>query len=107
MEINIPQLISAIGTIGALIFGIVALVRNGKADNTEDTTKKAEMIVELRTIKQTVTDIKEEQRTSNELYRQLAERMVIVEQSAKSSHKRIDTLEQRLNISSHEERERQ
>ena len=68
--------------------------RNDKKDTQEETERRAEndtmVVVKLENIADDIKDIKRESRENREEMKQLRERVVIVEQSLKSYHKRLD-----------------
>lgn len=78
----------------AIFFGICSKQRNDKKDTQEETERRAEndtmVVVKLENIADDIKDIKRESRENREEMKQLRERVVIVEQSLKSYHKRLD-----------------
>ena len=80
MTIEVSLLISGVSVAFAIFFGICSKQRNDKKDTQEETERRAEndtmVVVKLENI---ADDMK-----------QLRERVVIVEQSLKSYHKRLD-----------------
>lgn len=68
--------------------------RNDKKDTQEETERRAEndtmVVVKLENIADDIKDIKRESRENREEMKQLRERVVIVKQSLKSYHKRLD-----------------
>ena len=72
-------ILSACGTICAIIFGYIAYKRNGRSDN-----------------KSGVDDIKRKQEKQDDQIGKVVERLSSVESSAKQAHHRIDTIEQQL-----------
>lgn len=94
---DIAVIVSVIGGAAGVIFGIVTLFRNKKQDDEAGGKQQGIVLTELGYIKSSVDDVKKKQdrldaQTVNFL-RELSE----VKESAKSAHKRIDTLEERLN----------
>lgn len=67
---------------------------NSAKDTQEETERRAEndtmVVVKLENIADDIKDIKRESRENREEMKQLRERVVIVEQSLKSYHKRLD-----------------
>ena len=82
-------ILSACGTICAIIFGYIAYKRNGRSDNKDEGKKDGVVLTELGYIKSGVDDIKRKQEKQDE-------RLSSVESSAKQAHHRIDTIEQQL-----------
>ena len=89
---NITTLVGIAGVI-CTIFGTVLGYRNGvrKEGNAEGTLQS-----DIGYIKANLDDIKTEQRRFNILHYELSERVGRVEESAKSAHHRIDTLEAQM-----------
>lgn len=85
-------LISAAGTIIAIIAAIIAMVRNGKKDTQDDSALDAEMRTRLVYISAGVDEIKVEQRAMRSDVSELATRVTRVEESAKQAHKRLDSI---------------
>lgn len=91
---HISLLISGVSVAFAIFFGICSKQRNDKKDTQEETERRAEndtmVVVKLENIADDIKDIKRESRENREEMKQLRERVVIVEQSLKSYHKRLD-----------------
>lgn len=83
------QLTQIISIISCLI-ALVALWRNLKADNNANVGQMTEIAIKLENISNNTLEIKNEVRTVKQDIEKLRERVIIVEQSAKSAHKRID-----------------
>lgn len=94
MTIEVSLLISGVSVAFAIFFGICSKQRNDKKDTQEETERRAEndtmVVVKLENIADDIKDIKRESRDNREEMKQLRERVVIVEQSLKSYHKRLD-----------------
>ena len=92
--IEVSLLISGVSVAFAIFFGICSKQRNDKKDTQEETERRAEndtmVVVKLENIADDIKDIKRESRENREEMKQLRERVVIVEQSLKSYHKRLD-----------------
>ena len=82
-----------VGTVAALVFGLMNISRNKKKDDSEEGWQGGTLFSELGYIKGGVDDIKRKQEKQDEHYLALVQRMSQVESSAKQAHKRIDTLE--------------
>jgi len=103
LTIELTILISGISVAFAVFFGISNIKRNRSSDErdrTEDERKDASqmttVIVKLENIGTTTTEIKCDLNTLKNDLRATSERLVRVEESTKSAHKRIDALEERL-----------
>ncbi|WP_050638821.1 MULTISPECIES: hypothetical protein [Clostridia] len=90
MTIELALIISIVSTSFAVFFGI----KNTKRADTSDAEKKAvesaTINVKLDTIAGDVRDIKYDMTAVKKDVQGLTERMIIVEQSTKSAHHRID-----------------
>lgn len=82
-------ILSACGTICAIIFGYIAYKRNDKSDNKDEGKKDGVVLTELGYIKR-------KQEKQDDQIGKVVERLSSVESSAKQAHHRIDTIEQQL-----------
>lgn len=94
---NILSLISLLGGIAGISFGLITFFRNKKSDDTTDGKKDGIVLTELGYIKSGVDDIKRKQEKQDEQNLVFVSRLTAVETSAKQAHKRLDTLECRVN----------
>jgi len=80
----------------SLLIAAFALWRNVKGDNKSEGAQVSEILVKMELVqsdlKEIKADFKAEIRTLKADQENLKERMVVVEQSVKSAHKRIDEL---------------
>ena len=94
MTIEVSLLLSGISVAFAVFFGITSKQRNEKKETQEETEQRTAndtmVMVKLETIADDLKDIKRESRENREEMKSLRERVVIVEQSLKSYHKRLD-----------------
>lgn len=94
MTIEVSLLLSGISVAFAVYFGIISKRRNDRKDTEQETEEKATnntmVMIKLENIQSDLKDIKRENRENREELQQLRERVVIVEQSLKSYHKRLD-----------------
>lgn len=92
--IELSLLLSGISVAFAIFFGISNKKRNDKKDAEQETEERATantlMMTKLENIADDLKDIKRESRENREEMKTLRERVVIVEQSLKSYHKRLD-----------------
>lgn len=92
--IEISLLLSGISVAFAVYFGITNKRRNEKQDAEHETqeraTTNAMVIAKLENIGDDVKDIKREHRETRAEVQTLRDRVVVVEQSLKSYHKRMD-----------------
>lgn len=76
----------------SILIAALALVRNFRGDAKNDAGQMTTVIIKLETIIDNVKDLKVETKDIKYDLEKMKERITIVEQSAKSAHKRIDTL---------------
>lgn len=93
MTLEIATAISIASVTFSILFGIANMKRNMKSDNEKDATQIATVIVKLDAIGGDVSSIKAEMARTNGEVRALMERVVVVEQSTKSLHKRVDDIQ--------------
>ncbi|WP_455438010.1 hypothetical protein [Hungatella hathewayi] len=95
MTIEIPIAISIV----AAIFSIYSVIKSAKRSDASEVEKKAvesaTINVKLDQIGADVRDIKYDITAVKKDVQGLTERMIIVEQSTKSAHKRLDSMEER------------
>lgn len=92
MTIEIALLISAASLGFGIYQGVSNLKRNKATDDKKDATEMTTVIVKLESIGTGVTEIKSDMRNIREDIQDLRERVVVVEQSTKSAHHRIDSI---------------
>ena len=85
--------ISAVSVSAAIYFGLKSSRRNDVKDIEEKATRDAVINVKLDDISSDVKDIKFDISATNKKVEEIDKRVVVVEQSAKSAHHRIDRLE--------------
>ena len=93
MTIEVALLISGVSLAFAIYQGVSNLKRNKANDDKKDATEMTTVIVKLESIGTGVTEIKSDMKNIRADLQELRERVVVVEQSTKSAHKRLDTLE--------------
>lgn len=93
MTIEVALLISGISLAFCIYQGIANLKRNKATDDKKDATEMTTVIVKLESIGTGVTEIKSDMKNIRQDLQDLRERVVVVEQSTKSAHHRINTLE--------------
>lgn len=82
----IPYIISSL----ALLFSAYQFVR---VTEKEDTGQITTVLIKLENITELVAEIRKDVRDDRAERQEMRDRLVAVEQSTKSAHKRIDTLE--------------
>lgn len=93
MTIEVALLISGVSLAFALYQGITNMKRNKTQDDKQDASQLTTVIVKLENIGEGVNEIKSDMKGVKEDVVELRERIVAVEQSAKSAHHRLDLLE--------------
>lgn len=84
--------LSVLSTVCAVIFGYAAFSRSRKKDEHEDYGSKAAMMSDIGYIKANTEEIKAEQKEQRKFNTEVVTRLTAVEESAKSAHKRLDSL---------------
>lgn len=97
MTIEVSIMISVVSVAFALYAGISNLKRNKAADDKNDATQMTTVIVKLESIGDGVSEIKNDMRNIRADVQNLHERVVAVEASTNSLHKRIDRVEGKEN----------
>jgi cell division protein FtsL len=90
MTIEVTVLISAVSVAFAIFFGLKSNRRNDVKEIEEKATRDATIIVKLDSISVDVKGIKDDMSNINKKVDEIDKRVVIVEQSTKSAHKRLD-----------------
>lgn len=93
MNIDISLLVAIVSTFSAVFFGAQALKRNRTTDDKADATQLATVIVKLDAVGTTVNEIKADMRTHKSEQQYLRDKIIAIESSVKSAHKRIDGLQ--------------
>ena len=97
MNLDVSQIIAIISTCFAAFFGLQALRRNRTTDDKADATQLATVIVKLDAVGTTVNEIKADMRNFKTEQQYLRDKIIAIESSLKSAHKRIDGLEDNSN----------
>lgn len=93
MQIDISTAIAVVSTAFAIFFGIRNLTRSKTTDDKADATQMATMIVKIDAVGTTVNEIKSDMREFKSEQQFLRDKIIEIEASVKSAHKRIDGLE--------------
>lgn len=86
-------ILSILSLIVAALVGFTNIKRNQSADNRQATAEMTTVIVKLDMINTSVTEIKADVRNQRAELQQLRDKVIAVEQSVKSAHHRLDTIE--------------
>ena len=92
MTMQITQITAIISVVIALTSIIISTWRNAKTENTANVGQMTEISIKLEGIKDNTLEIKNEIKAVKNDIEGIKERLVIVEQSTKSAHKRIDSI---------------
>ena len=92
MTIEVGLVIALIGLIVSVYFNITAANRAARCENKEDAASLTTVIVKLENIGSDVKEIKTDMSSLQAEMKNVMERLVVVEQSTKSAHKRIDEM---------------
>lgn len=102
MTIEIALLISLVSVSFAIFFGMKNAKRGDVKDIEQRVAERTETNMKLDEIGRNVQDIKYDITATKNEVKALGERIVSVEQSTKSLHHRVDTVESRLNMKKEE-----
>ena len=94
-ELATETIISLAVAILALIFTALSFRRTTNKDTSETATQRANMTADIKYIRSSIDDIKLENRAIQKDVSDLGKKVIEIEQSAKSAHKRLDDLMQK------------
>lgn len=94
---DIVSIISIIAAIGGVVFGVTTIFRNKKQDDTDEGRQTGAILTELGYIRSGVDDVKRRQEKQDESMIGFLKDLTAVQESTKQAHKRIDTIEERIN----------
>jgi peptidoglycan hydrolase CwlO-like protein len=92
MIIDQATIISLLSLFIAAVVAISGLNRDRKKDNKQDAIEMTTVIVKLENINDGISEIKSDQRNIKREIQEVREHVVIVDQSVKSAHHRIDEI---------------
>ncbi len=93
LTIEVALVISGFSVAFAVYQGITNMKRNQKADDKNEASQLTTVIVKLESIGNGITEIKSEMSNVKNDIKEDRERIVKVEESTKSAHKRLDNCE--------------
>lgn len=88
--------VAVVSCIIAAIACFTNIRRNQSADDKQSSSELTTVIVKLETINTNVTELKADMRNQHIDMQEQRERLIIVEQSTKSAHHRLDLQDQRI-----------
>lgn len=86
------SIISVIGTLSSILFAYLAFKRNNKHEDKNEGKSQGVLISDVGYIKSSIDRIERNLDKVEERYHELLSRLVKVEQSVASAHKRIDDI---------------
>ena len=92
MTISVPILISGLSLLVAVIVAITSIRGRNASVDKQEASQITTLIVKLENIAEGVNEIKADMRSMRNDVQELRDRMVIVEQSTKSAHHRLDAI---------------
>lgn len=98
MTVEVALVISVLSVSAAIYFGISNKKRNEQADVKNDVSQLTTVIVKLENIGTGIARIESEVMSLKTDFKEDHERLVKVEESAKSAHKRMDRCEKQCKL---------
>lgn len=92
IQVPIETLIAMIVPVLALVFTVLSFRRTENHDTSAAATERATLTADVRYIRSSIDDIKLEYKTIQRDLGDLSKKLVEVEASTKSAHKRIDDI---------------
>lgn len=93
----IAPVLSALGVISAIVLGWIAFRRTSRTDSESEGKNNGVILTELGYIKSGIDDMKRKQERQEEFRLEDVKNIAAVAASTKQAHKRIDSLEERVN----------
>lgn len=93
MQVDVIIIISFMSLLVAVAVGITNIRRNNATDDRQEASETTTLIVKLENINDGVNEIKSDMRNLRNDVQDLRDRLIMVEQSTKSAHRRLNTLE--------------
>lgn len=91
--IDVSVLLSVISVVVAAAVAVKNIKRSNASDNRQEAANLTTLIVKLENISDGVNEIKSDMRNMKSDIQDLRDRLIRLEQSDKSAHHRLDTLE--------------
>ena len=92
MNVDVSILISALSLVISAVVGFTAIRNNNSSNDRQEASQLTMLIVKLENIAEGINEIKSEMGYLKGDVKDLRDRLIVVEQSTKSAHKRIDDL---------------
>ena len=90
-------IISVVSLIVAAVVGFANLRRSTRTDTTQQAAEMTTVIVKLEALNNSISEVKSDVRNLGNVYQEVREKLIIVEQSTKSAHRRLDGIEGKPN----------
>lgn len=90
MQVEISTLISGLSLIIAIIVAVTNIRNKNYLNDRESASEITTLIVKLESIAEGINEIKSDMRNIKNEIQDLRDRLIIVEQSTKSAHERLD-----------------
>ena len=91
-------IIGSVMTLLSVLIAVFTFYFNRKKDTSTDSEWRGELKSDIRHIKDGVDELKKDNTEIKEDMQDLRDRVTLVEASAKSAHKRIDTMEKQQEV---------
>ena len=89
--------ISVVSLIVAAVVGFSNLRRSTRTDTSHQAAEMTTVIVKLEALNNSISEVKSDVRNLGTVYQEVREKLIIVEQSTKSAHRRLDCIEGKPN----------
>ena len=96
MSVELGVLLSVLSALVGIAGAVATMKHRNKQEIQEDTAEKSVAIHEIQKIGEDVKEIKRDLREYRSEVRDVRDRVIVVEQSTKQAHKRLDDLVERL-----------
>ena len=92
MKMSIETALAIFVPLIALMFTAMSFSRNKHHDTSAEATERANLAADVKYIRSGIDDMKVENRKTREDVSELTKKVVVIEESAKSAHRRIDEI---------------
>lgn len=92
MKMSIETALAIFVPLIALMFTVMSFSRNKHHDTSAEATERANLAADVKYIRSGIDDMKVENRKTREDVSELTKKVVVIEESAKSAHRRIDEI---------------
>lgn len=93
MTIELGTLIAITGTVSGIVFGYIGFQRVGKKETRDGAKEHTELKTNLDYIRRGIDDIRIDLKSQENRVTELTGAVIRLEESTKSAHKRIDSIE--------------